>query len=320
MPDVVSLGEIMIQLNPLQRGPLRFVKLFEKYVAGTEGNFIVGMARLGFTTGFITRVGNDEFGLSIVDTLRSEGVDVSYVKVDDKAPTGVYFIQRNYPIPGKTAVFYYRKGSAASKLSREDIDVDYIGNAKLLHLTGITPALSESCRETVYYVHDIARSRGVEVSFDTNIRVKLWSGDEEIRQTLTRLLASDYVFTSPEDLQVLIPNLAPIDAASKMVERGVKIVVFKLGGEGALAIRRGGKAKKEAFKVPIEDELGAGDAFDAAFMASYLKGFSLEECLEYANAAGALTVTMRGDLEPLPRWRDLEVFIDSQRGKKIRLR
>ena len=147
MPDVVTIGEMMVQFNPITTGPLRHVAYFEKHAAGAEANFAVGMVRIGFSAGFISRVGDDEFGKYILTVLKGEGVDVSRVTVDREAPTGIFFVQRGFPIPGRSSVTYYRKGSAASRLSTRDLDHEYVKGSRLFHITGITPALSETCRE-----------------------------------------------------------------------------------------------------------------------------------------------------------------------------
>ncbi|RLF02491.1 MAG: sugar kinase [Thermoprotei archaeon] len=316
--DFVSLGEVMIQLNPLTPGPLRTVTLFERHVAGAEVNVMIGLTRLGYKTGFITRVGKDEFGILIVNTLRSEGVDVSCVKVDEEAPTGIYFVQRHYPVPGKSTVFYYRKGSAASRISEEDIDEEYVKNFSFLYLTGITPALSESCNRAVNKIYGLAMKYGLKTVFDTNIRLKLWESGVRAAKTIEPYLRSDIVFSNVEDLGVLFPGFSVNEAVQKILDKGAEVVVVKLGEKGACAFTKFKKAEAPAFKTPVvEDVIGAGDAFNSAFLASYLKGFPLEECLRLGNAAGALVVCVRGDIEALPRWEDLEVFLESKKRNML---
>ncbi|MEM3134112.1 MAG: sugar kinase [Candidatus Bathyarchaeia archaeon] len=320
MLDVVTLGEMMIQFNPVTVGPLRHVTYFEKHAAGSEANFAIGMARLGFKAGFITRVGNDEFGKYILSVLRGEGVDTSRIKIDD-APTGIYFIQRGYPIPGKSMVFYYRRGSAASRLSPEDIDEGYIKSARLLHLTGITPALSESCMEATFKALRVAQEGGVKVSFDTNIRLKLWPSKEKARETLLPIVeGANILLTEPEDAEILIGEKDPQKIIDKMLSMGPETVVVKLGEEGAIASNGRETITKPGFKVSVVDVIGAGDAFAAAFIAGILKNRSLEEALTYGNVAGALVVTVRGDIENLPSWDDIERFLAFQRREHVTFR
>jgi len=320
MLDVVTLGEVLIQMNAASNGPLRHVAFFEKHAAGAEANFAIGMTRLGFKAGIITRVRDDEFGKYIISLLRGEGVDVSKIRTENDAPNGVYFIQRNFPIPGKSSVLYYRKGSAASKMSINDVDADYIKNAKLLHLTGITPALSSSCKEACFEALRIASEAGVTVSVDTNIRLSLWSKQEARTTLLPMIKKANIVLTEPQDAEILFGTRNLDDVAQKVLRIGPETVVIKLGDEGATAYKKGRSARKPAFKVPIEDVIGAGDAFAAGFISSLLHGLDLEGALEVGNAAGALVVTVRGDFENMPSTDDVKKFLAAQRREIMDLR
>lgn len=309
--NFVSLGEVMVQFNPLSTGPLRYPKLFEVHVAGSEANMLVGLTKLGYQAGFISRVGNDEFGLMVIKTLRGEGVDVSRVKVDPEAPTGIYFVQRHFPVPGQSTVLYYRHGSAASRMSPEDVDEDYLEKFNVVILTGITPALSESCYQAVQKAYKVAKARGLDIVFDTNIRIKLWKRPELAREKLKPFLKAKIVFTNREDLAVLYPEASTEEAAYRLIDVGTEIVVVKLGKEGALALTKSNEVyRSPAYTVPVvEDVIGAGDAFNAAFLAALYRGVSVEKALRYGAAAGALVVTVRGDIEAQPTWSDLEVFM-----------
>jgi sugar/nucleoside kinase (ribokinase family) len=309
--DFVSLGEVLVQLNALSAGPLRYVRYFEVHVAGSEANTLVGLSKLGFRCGFMSRIGDDEFGRLILNTLRSEDIDVSKIKVDAEAPTGIYFIQRHFPVPGKSTVFYYRSGSAASRMNVGDVDEKYVGSSKAIFITGITPALSRSCFEAVDKAYDVALENNVDVIFDTNVRRKLWRSLEDAK-VLTKYFNAKIVSTNVEDLDVFFPSLPVADAARKIVERGCEVVVVKLGEEGSMAVTKDKVYKCEPFKVIVEDPIGAGDAFNAAFIASYYKGMPIEKALEYGNVAGALATTVRGDIEAQPTWRDLDTFIRSK--------
>lgn len=317
MLDAVTMGEMMIQLNPVTTGPIRHVDYFEKHAAGTEGNFAIGLVRMGLTSGFISRVGNDEFGKYVLRVLRSEGVDISRVVIDREAPTGLYFIQRGYPIPEKSSVIYYRKGSAASRLGPDDIDPKYITEAKLFHVTGITPALSESCREATYDALRIAEANNVKISIDTNIRLKLWSADKARETLLPMIRKADIILTDSEDSEILIEERNPRKIARNLLAMGASIVVVKLGEEGALAATKDKMVKKSAFKVPVEDAIGAGDAFAAGFIASVLKDEEIDKALEIANVAGALVVMVRGDIENMPSRDEVERFLAAKRKEKV---
>ena len=309
--DFVSVGEVLIQLNPLTPGPLRYPKLFETHVAGSEANMLVGLRKLGYNAGIISRVGNDEFGIMIINFLRGEGIDTSKIVVDNEAPTGVYFVQRHYPIPGQSTVFYYRHGSAASKISPEDIDEDYIKKFKALIITGITPALSDTCYYAIKKAYEVATREGLDVIFDTNVRIKLWKDINKARERLSYFFKSKIIFTNKEDMKLLFPDMSLDEAMHKLIDLGTELLVVKLGDEGSLAVTKDYKIfRAQAFSVPIiEDVIGAGDAFNAAFLASLYRGLSIEDSLRYGNAAGALVVTTRGDVESQPTWEVLNAFI-----------
>lgn len=308
----VSLGEVMVQFNPLSAGPLRYPKLFEVHVAGSEANMLVGLAKLGYRAGFISRVGNDEFGAMITKFLRGEGVDVSKVKVDPEAPTGIYVVQRHFPVPGQSTVLYYRHGSAASRMGPEDVDEDYVRKFSAVILTGITPALSESCYQATLKAYRVAEASALDIVFDTNIRIKLWKKPEVAKEKLKPFLKAKIVFTNREDLAVLYPGVLTEEAAYSLVDSGAEIVVVKLGGEGAMAVTKGNEVyRTPAYSVPVlEDVIGAGDAFNAAFLATLYKGLGVERALKHGAAAGALVVTVRGDVEAQPTWSDLEIFMN----------
>lgn len=307
--DLVTMGETMVQMNPLQTGPLRTVTLFEKHAAGAESNVAIGFRRMGHTSGWMSRVGDDEFGKYILMNLRSEGVDVSKVKVDKEAPTGVFFVQRFYPVPENSTVFYYRKSSAASRFGPEDVDPEYIAGAKIFHVTGITPALSDSCREATWRALRIAEEAGVKVSFDTNIRLKLWSADRARETLLPMIKMVDYLFTDPGDAQILIGKSEPREICQAFTETGPSLVAVKLGAEGAAAMMGGKYVEKPGYDVPVEDKIGAGDAFTATVLVSLLDGKPLDKAVEAGNVAGALVVTVRGDTEAIPSAEDIETFL-----------
>jgi 2-dehydro-3-deoxygluconokinase len=311
MVDLVSMGETMIQLNAVTSGPLRYVNNFEKHAAGTESNVAVGMVRMGYSAGWVSKLGDDELGRYIHGFLRGEGVDVSRVRFDAAAPTGLYFVQRDFPLPGKSVIYYYRKGSAASRLTPEDVDAEYLASAKIFHTTGVTLALSDSCRKTVDKAIEISRDSGVKVSFDTNIRLKLWSPDEAKRVLLPYLSKADTLFTDIQDSEILVGESDPASAAEKYLKMGVETAVIKMGDRGAyVATKDGRHSMGAAFKVPVVDVTGAGDAFDAAFLSCMMKGMDLDESIEFANATGALCVTVRGDVEAIPSVADVKRFID----------
>ncbi len=282
MPDVVCMGEVMVEFNAVTRGPLRNVVLFEKHAAGAEGNVAIGISRLGVTAGIITRVGKDEFGDFLVSTLKGENVDTSHVAVDaQEAPTGVFFIQRGFPIPFKSESFYFRHNSAASKLSLQDVDSNYISSAKIFHVTGVTPSLSVTAKEATIKAIETAESNNVSVSLDTNVRLKLWN-EQAARKTLKPLCEkANIVFTSPSDAQIILGEEDPMAIARLLHEEGVRTVIVKLGERGAFASSEDETVIQPQISANIEDPTGAGESFASTFLATQLKGLETER--EYAG-------------------------------------
>ena len=308
MPQLFTLGETMVQFNAVTRGPLRHVVFFEKHVAGAEANVAACLARQGYSAAYVGRVGDDEFGKAIVSWLRGMGVDVSHVKVDASAPTGIYFVQRDFPIPGRSRVFYYRKGSAGSRVSPEDVDEELVASARIVHLTGITPALSESAHNACKKTVELAQKHGALISFDTNIRPPLWRSMDEAAEKLRYFIErADILFVDSADARIIVGEEEPDRVVRAFQNLGVDTIVMKLGPSGALAVRGGERAREQAVQVPVEDTIGAGNALAGTFLGCFvLGGASLGEALRKAVLAGSLVVMTRGDQENLPTLEELE--------------
>lgn len=295
--QVTTLGEAMVVMDPLSRGPLRQVNTFEKNLGGAELNVAVGLSRLGHRAGWAGRLGDDEFGREILAFMRGEEVDVSGAILDPEAPTGLYF--KEWRALGQLRVHYYRAGSAASRMRFEQLDLEHLLSAGILHLTGITPALSESCHDLIERLISAANERGVTVSFDVNVRWALFEGRDP-RKILAPLAArADLLFLSDEEAELLFGGSDPdsISEAQQSI-RAETVVVH--GAEGAFAAGEGGVSEKAAYPVEVVDTVGAGDAFVAGFLSGRLRGWSAGECLDLANACGACAVTVPGDLKGLP--------------------
>lgn len=304
--DVVTLGETMILFLAETIGPLREATTFRRYVAGAETNVATGLRRLGHTVGWISRLSDDELGRTVAFRLRGEGVDISRAKIDPEAPTGLMVRERREL--GPIDVIYYRRGSAASRLSPDDLDADYIASARYLHLTGITPALSASCRETVFAAAAIAREAKVPVVLDPNLRFKLWSR-EEARATLRDLAThADIILPGADEAEFLTGEADPETAARALLAHApsLSLVVVKLGPEGALAVSREERIHVPSTPLPrVIDPVGAGDAFAAGFYAGNLRGFDLATALALANRCGAWATTAPGDADVFPRWEEV---------------
>ena len=295
--QLTTLGEALVVMDPVSRGPLRYVSGFEKHVGGAELNVAVGLSRLGHRVGWAGRLGDDEFGKEILAFARGERVDVSRATIDPKSPTGIYF--KEWRALDQLRVYYYRAGSAASRMRFDELDLEYLFSGEILHLTGITAALSESCLDLIERLLCAANERGVTVSFDVNVRWMLFEGQDP-RKVLAPLAArADLLFLSDDEAELLFGGSDPGSLREAQQDiRAETVVVHQ--AEGAFAVEEDALSEQAAYPVDVVDTVGAGDAFVAGFLSGRLRGWSTEECLDMANACGACAVTVPGDLKGLP--------------------
>lgn len=306
--DVVTFGETMVLFNPETQGPLRYVGTFTKSIGGAESNVAIALARLGHKAGWFSKLGDDEFGRYIKSTVMGEEVDVSRVKKDPNRTTGILFKERFSTV--NPNVYYYRKGSAASHLMMEDLDLEYISSAKILHVTGISLALSKEMREAVFYAVREAKKRGVLISFDPNIRLKLWSKDEARETILEMVKLTDLLFPGKEEAELLLGLTEPEEIADSFLNLGVQTVALKLGKSGCYVKNKETEAFVHGYTVdhPV-DTVGAGDGYAAGFLSGYLEHLSLTECAQRANAVGAMATLVKGDMEGFPYKDQVEIFM-----------
>ncbi|GGE44367.1 2-dehydro-3-deoxygluconokinase [Pullulanibacillus camelliae] len=314
--DVITLGETMVLLTPETIGPMRYASTFTAKVAGAETNVAIGLARLGHQVGWLSRLGKDEFGKKILAFIRGEGVDISRVTFDPQASTGLYF--KELITEEEIAVHYYRKDSAASHLSPNDLDEAYIASATYLHLTGITPALSDSCRDTVFAAIDWAKRSGVTVVFDPNLRRKLWS-DQKAKETLLAISAqADILLPGLDEAHFLFGELETEQLVERFQEQGAKRVILKLGAKGAYYKTEDESGYVEGFPVrKVLDPVGAGDGFAAGLLSGLLDQLPFKEAVKRAAAVGALVTMVPGDVEGLPDRERMEAFINHQQHADV---
>lgn len=309
MPDLVTLGETCVVMVADSAGPLRYATTFERRAGGAECTVAAGVARLGFSAGWMSKLGDDEFGAYLASLMRGENVDVSRVALDASGQTGTFF--RENRAGGNSAVYYYRANSAFTSYGPADLDPDYIAASKFLHLTGITPGLSKSCRGATEAAMEIARANGVRIVFDLNYRAKIWAPDTA-RPVLEALMKrADQVLVGREDLIKLIgvsDRAAQLDYLSSL---GLGHVVLKSGAEGATLIDGDGTAEIPSIPAKqVVDRFGVGDAFAAGYIVGQLKGWSNRDSIGLGNKVAGWSIRLPGNLESLPDWRDLKSFDD----------
>jgi 2-dehydro-3-deoxygluconokinase len=300
---LVTLGETLGVLRALEVGPLRFAGDLRLGVAGAESNVAIGVRRLGHEAAWIGRVGDDEIGAMVVERLRAEGVDVSGVSVD-AAATGLMLKERR--MADLVRVHYYRAGSAGSRLSGSDVPEALVGGADHLHVTGITPMLSDSCGEAVGRAVAIARGAGLTISLDVNHRSALGSA-ERLRGCLGPLLGDVDVLFGGEDELLMLTGASGKEAALAELS-GIGEVVVKRGGRGASVYAAGSVLHRGAVPVSVVDTVGAGDAFVAGYLAGLLDGSPVEERLRLGVLTGAFAVTVPDDWTGLPRREELSLL------------
>ncbi len=301
-PVVVALGEPMVEFNQTQPGQPHYLQGF----GGDTSNAMIACARQGVSSAYVTRIGEDAFGHMLQGLWQAENVDTQGVAVDASAHTGVYFVTHG----GTGHTFsYLRKGSAASCMTPVFLPRGLIAGARFLHVSGISQAISTSACATVFEAIGVARAAGVKVSFDTNLRLRLWRA-EEARAVMTRTIAlTDYLLPSLEDMHVLAQRDTPDEILDWCFVHGAQNVVLKLGEQGCLIATQTERTVVAGHRVDAVDATGAGDCFDGALLARLALGDSLPAAARFANAAAALTTTGYGAVAPLPTRAQVEAFL-----------
>jgi sugar/nucleoside kinase (ribokinase family) len=303
--DLLTLGETMVSVRTAR--PMRLGGDAHLSIAGSESNVAIGLARLGHTAAWLSAVGNDEPGRLIQRTLRAENVDTSYVRFSDDSFTG--FIAFDQPSHDITRVSYHRRGSAASTLNPDEATAAINAtNPTLLHVTGITPALSDTARAATLAAVRTASAAGTQVSLDVNYRARLWSRPEAAAAVRELLPYVHTVFASDDELDLLTDGTDPIDDLLESIDH----VIVTAGGKGAWAHSTEGTIHRPALPVTVVDSIGAGDAFVSGYLSATLDNLSPESRLDRATTSGAFCVTAEGDWESLPTRADLTLLTHTQ--------
>jgi 2-dehydro-3-deoxygluconokinase len=306
--DVVTYGEAMTLFVATETGDLAKVGHFTKRVAGADLNVAIGLSRLGFKVGWMSRVGRDSFGRYVLDVLAQEGIDSSRVTIDERYPTAFQLKSKNDD-GSDPSIEYFRKGSAASHLSLDDYVADYVLGARHLHLTGVAPAISATSRELAFHMAAEMRRAGKTISFDPNLRPTLWPSQEAMAEALNALAAhADWVLPGVSEGKILTGYTEPEDIAKFYLDQGAKGVVVKLGAHGAY-FRTADNEQGTVPAIPVEnvvDTVGAGDGFAVGVVSALLEGRDVRHALTRANRIGALAIQVIGDSEGLPTRAELD--------------
>lgn len=309
MIEVLTIGEPMGLLAADEVKPLEDVAHFTRYVCGAEVNFAVGMARLAHKVAYVTRLGCDPFGKHIQKFLAENRIDGRYVSFDSAHMTGMQLKAK--VVSGDPEVVNFRKNTAFANLAPADIEgIDWT-SVRHLHLTGIPPALSASCRQAIYALIEAARRHDVKISFDTNLRPALWQDAREMIDVVNDLAGrADLVLPGVGEGRILTGSDDPSAIADFYLKAGAKTVIVKTGAKGAFA-----KTAADAFAVPgfkvdqVVDTVGAGDGFAVGVVSALLEGLPLREAVRRGAAIGALAIMSPGDNDGLPTVEGLKRYL-----------
>ncbi|SFB06365.1 2-dehydro-3-deoxygluconokinase [Collimonas sp. OK607] len=303
--DIVSLGEPMIELNEIDSA------LYRQGFGGDTANFAIAAARQGASVAYCTRLGDDRFGRMFLDLWAAEGIDTSGVGVDPDAHTGVYFV--THGVDGHQFE-YLRAGSAASRMGVDDLPLDMLRDTRFLHVSGISQAISATASEAVNAAIKAARAAGACITYDPNLRLRLWPL-ARAKATIEATISQIDIFLPSLDEALILADTDSRDGVFAWCARhGAKKVVLKCGAEGAWVWQDNDGLPRHVpgFAVQPVDATGAGDCFDGSLVARLAVGESLLDAVRYANVAAAISTTGYGAIAPIPHQADVLIRLAEQ--------
>lgn len=308
---LVTFGEAMISLRC--QGLIRHGDGFSSSVGGAEANVAIGLSRLGHSVDWVGVVGDDPQGELVARTLRADGVR-AIIRTDRDRPTGLMLIEKRLSTTAR--VSYYRAGSAGSTLTFNDLRPVLQPGVEILHLTGITPALSVSAQHACRAAILAARENGIRISLDLNHRARLWPRDVAA-PVLVELAETADILIGSEDELSLLGGDGEDQVVGQCLDQGAEVVVIKRGAAGVTVVSGEERADVAARPVPVVDTIGAGDAFTAGFLSGLLDHLGVVESAERGVAVAAFSVAAEGDWEGLPTRSEL-TLLDIETGGAVR--
>lgn len=307
---VLLIGEPMGLFMAEEPGPLSQARRFISSIAGAEYNVAVGLARLGHTPVYCTRLGDDPIGRQILDGMAENHIDTALVSVTGEQSTGLML--KGSTQKGDPEIAYYRRGSAASRMAPKDVDGLDLSGIDWLHVTGIFPAVSESAMSATVRLLDRASALDIPVSFDPNLRPQLWPDQGIMVKSLNRLAGyAQLVLPGISEGKILTGHGHERDIAAYYHGMGARSVIVKLGGDGAYYSANSGDGGY-APSVSVErivDTVGAGDGFAVGVISALIEGLSLSEAARRGNVIGAIQISHKSDNEGLPTREELEAVL-----------
>ena len=304
--DILAYGEPMVEFNQTGEGGGR---LYLQGFGGDSSNFAIAAARQGARVGYFSALGDDGNGRMLRALWDEEGVDHGDVRNDAGAFTAVYFVTHG---ARGHEFHFFRNGSAASRITAADVPRGRIAAAKVLHLSGISLAISANACDAGYAAIEVARDAGVRVSFDTNLRLGLWSIDRARAVMSDVMQRADICLPSYDDVRA-ITGLDDDALVDRCLRLGAKTVALKLGERGAMVADASSRHRIAPFPCKPVDATGAGDVFGGAFVARLIAGDALADAGRYAAAAAALSTEGWGAVAPIPRASAVRAALEARR-------
>ncbi|HYB09348.1 MAG TPA: sugar kinase [Alphaproteobacteria bacterium] len=310
--DILSIGEAMVEFNAA--GPAAEGATYVQGYGGDSSNAAIAAARQGASVGYISAVGADLFGESLLALWAREGVDSQNVKRDPSAPTGIYFVTHG---PAGHSFTYYRRGSAASRMTPADVSEHAIAGARILHASGISQAIGKSAEAAVTHAIELAKKHRVKVSYDTNLRLQLWPIERARKVIHASIARADIALPSIEDARQLTGHHDPDAVVDFYLDLGAPLVVLKLGDQGCLVATATERRRIAGHVVTAVDATGAGDTFCGTFLARIAAGDDPFAAARQANAAAALSTMGYGAVAPIPTRKAVERFLADRQAHAV---
>jgi 2-dehydro-3-deoxygluconokinase len=291
--DILAIGEGMVEFNQTMAGEPTYLQGF----GGDTSNALIAAARAGARCGYVSAVGDDVFGKSLIDLWQLARIDIDLVAIKSGANSGLYFVTHT---DGGHAFSYRRADSAAALMQLNRVQREALQQTKWLHYSGISQAISQNAREQCFEAVAIAKAAGSKISFDSNLRLKLWSLEDAKQHMLPAIAQCDLFLPSLDDVVQLSGIEAPANIVRWSHDLGAKQVVLKMGSAGVLVSDGQQLSQIQAITVQAVDATGAGDCFAGNLLARIALGDDLTAAARYANAAAALSVQGFGAVAPMP--------------------
>lgn len=302
-PDILCLGEPMVEFNRQTDGT------WLQGFGGDVSNVAIAAARQGAHSGMLTQIGTDRFGDALMKLWTDEGVTTDHVGRDPNNQTGIYFVDHD---ADGHHFSYYRRTSPASLMTPDMLNPAMFTSTGYFHISAISQAISNTARHTVDTAIELAKSAGMKISYDTNLRLALWPLDTARDTILSTLGKADIVLPGLDDARQITGLSAPEAIAEFCLQQGANIIALTLGAEGALIATPSETRIIPGYRVSHVDATGAGDVFDGAFLARLVAGDDVFTAAAYANAAAALSTTGYGAIAPIPTAQQVRAFMAAQ--------